>query len=221
MQNSVFVLLVSLFLCLRPMIAQEVVQYSSEAENIFLEGLQRFNSNDFGGANEDFTKVVTQYPSSQRTSAAYLMAAKSLFHLHRYDESIQVVQTFLGASSQSRYLADAHFTLGMDFYLSRRYEPAAGEFVKVLESTKEKDLLDKAAPLLEGICTDNLNAGVINRLYQVAVSPQAKFLLALKISEQYIAAGNPDQARALLAPLLKQYPAVVYAARAKELLRIY
>jgi len=221
MLNSALILLVSLFLCLQPVRAQELVRYSSEAENIFLEGLQRFKSNDFAGSNEDFTKVLTQYPSSQRTSAAYLMAAKSLFHLHRYDESIQLVQTFLGANSQSRYLADAHFTLGMDFYLSRRYESAAGEFVKVLESTKEKDLLDKAGPLLESTCTENLNADAINRLYRVAVAPQVKFLLALKLSENYIAAGNPDQARALLAPLLKQYPTLIYAARAEELLRIF
>jgi ABC-type branched-subunit amino acid transport system substrate-binding protein len=219
MLNSALVLLVSFFLCLQQINAQEAVRYSSEAESIFLEGLQRFKLNDFAGANEDFEKVVTQYPSSQRTSAAYLMAAKSLLQLRRYDESIQLVRDFLTLKSGTRYLADAHFTLGEGFYLSGRYEPAAGEFVRVLESTTEKDLVDKAEPLLQITCDEHLKAESIDRVYQAAVSPQVKFLLALPLSEKYIAAGKADQARTLLAPLIKQYPSMVYTARAIELLK--
>jgi ABC-type branched-subunit amino acid transport system substrate-binding protein len=218
MQKSVLAVLVSFFLCLQQVNAQDVVHYSTQAESIFLEGLQRFKLNDFAGANEDFQKVVTQYPSSQRTSAAYLMAAKSLLQLHRYDESVQLVRDFLSLKSGSRYLADAHFTLGVDFYLNGQYEPATGEFIKVLESTTEKDLLDKARPLLEIVCTEHLNAESINRFYQDAISPEVKFLLALELSEKYFATGKADQARALLAPLIKQYPSLVYAARARELL---
>jgi ABC-type branched-subunit amino acid transport system substrate-binding protein len=212
-------LLVSILLALQQINAQESVRYSSEAESVFLEGLQRFMVNDFVGANEYFEKVVTQYPLSQRTSAAYLMAAKSLLQLRRYDESIQLVRDFLSSKSGSRYLADAHFTLGVGFYLSGRYEPATGEFVKVLESSSEKNLLDKAEPLLESICAEHLKAETIDRFYQAAVSPQVKFLLALELSERYAAAGRAEQARALLTPLLTQYPSLVYAARARELLK--
>jgi ABC-type branched-subunit amino acid transport system substrate-binding protein len=219
MLNSALVVLVSFFLCLQQINAQESVRYSREAESVFLEGLQRFKVNDFVGADEYFEKVVTQYPLSQRTSAAYLMAAKSLLQLRRYDESIRLVRDFLSSKSGSRYLADAHFTLGVGLYLSGRYEPATGEFVKVLESSSEKNLLDKAEPLLESICAEHLKAETIDRFYQAAVSPQVKFLLALELSERYAAAGRAEQARALLTPLLKQYPSVVYAARGRELLK--
>ncbi len=219
MLNSALAVLVSIFLALQQINAQEAARYSSEAESVFLEGLQRFKVNDFVGANEDFEKVVTQYPLSQRASAAYLMAAKSLLQLHRYDESIRLVRDFLSSKSGSRYFADAHFTLGVGFYLSGRYEPATGEFVRVLESSSEKALLDKAEPLLESICAEHLKAETINRFYQGAVSPQVKFLLALELSERYAAAGKAEQARALLIPLVQQYPSGVYAARARELLK--
>ncbi|MGA9363655.1 MAG: hypothetical protein WBW16_04730, partial [Bacteroidota bacterium] len=209
MLNSALAVLVSIFLALQQINAQEAARYSSEAESVFLEGLQRFKVNDFVGANEDFEKVVTQYPLSQRASAAYLMAAKSLLQLHRYDESIRLVRDFLSSKSGSRYFADAHFTLGVGFYLSGRYEPATGEFVRVLESSSEKALLDKAEPLLESICAEHLKAETINRFYQGAVSPQVKFLLALELSERYAAAGKAEQARALLIPLVQQYPSGV------------
>jgi ABC-type branched-subunit amino acid transport system substrate-binding protein len=214
-------ILVALFVGHVSIVAQEAVRYSDEAEKIFLEGVQKFESNDFDGANADFAKIIAQYPSSQRASASYLMEAKTLFHLRRYDESVQLLTSFLEATPQSRYLADAHFTLGLDYYVARRYEPAAGEFLKVLDLTKEETLVGEARPLLEGICSDHLDVVAINRLYGFAVSPEARFLLAFKLSEKYISAGRPEQIRDLLGPLVSQYPNSVYAARAGELLRLF
>jgi ABC-type branched-subunit amino acid transport system substrate-binding protein len=219
--RSILAILVTLFIGRVFVVAQEVGRYSDEAEKIFLEGVQRFESNDFDGANEDFAKVVSQYSFSQRASAAYLMEAKSLFHLRRYDESVQLLTSFLEANPQSRYLADAHFTLGLDYYLARRYEPAAGEFLKVLDLRKEETLVNEAQPLLESVCSEHLDAVAVKRLYLTAVSPEAKFLLSFKLSEKYISAGRPEQVRDVLGPLVTEYPASVYAARARELLRLF
>jgi ABC-type branched-subunit amino acid transport system substrate-binding protein len=219
--RSFLAILVTLFLGHVFIAAQEVVRYSDEAEKIFLEGVQRFESKDFDGANEDFAKIIAQYSSSQRASAAYLMEAKSLFHLRRYDESAQLLTGFLEANPQSRYLADAHFTLGLDYYVARRYEPAAGEFLEVLDLTREQTLVSEARPLLETICSEHLDAVAINRLYGIAVSPEARFLLAFKLSDKYISAGKPEQVRDILGPLVSQYPNSVYAARARELLRLF
>jgi branched-chain amino acid transport system substrate-binding protein len=219
--RSILAIIVTLFLGHVSIVAQEAIRYDDEAEKIFLEGVQRFESNNFDGANEDFAKIIAQYPSSQRASAAYLMEAKSLFHLRRYDESVQLLTSFLEANPQSRYLADAHFTLGLDYYVARRYEPAAGEFLKVLDLTKEETLVRETRPLLETICSEHLDALAIDRLYGFAVSPEARFLLAFKLSEKYISAGRPEQIRDLLGPLVSQYPNSVYAARAGELLRLF
>jgi ABC-type branched-subunit amino acid transport system substrate-binding protein len=219
--RSILAILAALFIGRVFVAAQVAVRYSDEAEKIFLEGVQRFESNNFDGANEDFAKIVARYPSSQRASAAYLMGAKSLFHLRRYDESVQLLTSFLQANPQSRYLADAHFTLGLDYYLARRYEPAAGEFLRVLDLTKEETLVSEAQPLLESICGEHLDAVAVKRLYLTAVSPEGKFLLAFKLSEKYISGGRPEQLRDLLGPLVSQYPTSVYAARARELLRLF
>jgi ABC-type branched-subunit amino acid transport system substrate-binding protein len=219
--RSAFAILVTLFIGHVFIVAQEAVRYSDEAEKIFLEGVQRFELKDFDGANEDFARIIAQYSFSQRGSAAYLMEAKSLFHLRRYDESVQLLTSFLEANPQSRYLADAHFTLGLDYYLAHRYEPAAGEFLKVLDFTKEGTLVSEAQPLLESISSEHLDAPAINRLYGIAVSPEARFLLAFKLSEKYISAGRPEQVRDVLGPLVSQYPNSIYAARARELLRLF
>jgi ABC-type branched-subunit amino acid transport system substrate-binding protein len=219
--RSILAILVTLFIGHVFVAAQGAVRYSDEAEKIFLEGVQRFESNNFDGANEDFARIVARYPSSQRASAAYLMEAKSLFHLRRYDESVQLLTSFLQANPQSRYLADAHFTLGLDYYLARRYEPAAGEFLKVLNLTTEETLVSEAQPLLESICSEHLDAVAVKRLYLTAASQEAKFLVAFKLSEKYISAGRPEQLRDLLGQLVSEYPASVYVARATELLRLF
>ncbi len=199
--------------------AQDVVRYDDEAEKIFLDGLQRFALQDYAGAYSTFSDVLSRYPSSQRVSASYLMGAKSLFHLQRYDESIQLIRTFLKAYPQSRYLADAHFTLALNLYLDRRYEEAAGEFVKVLESSKEKILLEKAAPLLETICDENLDGVMLSRLSNGAVGAETKSLLGLKLAGKRAGAGREDEARTILAPLIQRYPNSTYAGRARDLLK--
>jgi ABC-type branched-subunit amino acid transport system substrate-binding protein len=199
--------------------SQGLVQYSGEAERIFLEGLDHFTSKDFTGAYERFVDIISRYPRSQRTSAATIMGAKSLLSLRRYDESIRLLNTFLSSTRESLYLDDAHFTLGVNYYLTRRYVLSAAELLHVLETSREKALLEKSDSLLGTLIDDHLEDGPVARLLEKASQPRMKFFIGLKLAEKYSTMGRIDQARAVIHPLLQQYPTLSYASSAREFLK--
>ncbi len=219
MSRLVFIVVLFLLIGSHPGSAQQDVRYSEDAEKIFLDGLRRFRSNDFEGAYSNFADVLTRHQTSQRVSAAYIMGAKSLLQLERYDDSIQLLGTFLKTYPASRYVPDAQFTLGVDFYITRRYEQAATGLMKVLESSKEKRLLEKAEAFLTSICNEHLDGDELKRLFNTAVSPQTKFLLGLKLAEKRAEVGKLDEGRATLTALIQQYPNSPYAGGVRELLQ--
>jgi ABC-type branched-subunit amino acid transport system substrate-binding protein len=199
--------------------AQQSSFYNDTAEQNFRRGLELFTARDYVRAYAKFADVIDQKPRNQRTTAAYIMGAKALFEMKDFNRSIQLLKTFLQSFPASKYVPDARFTLGMDFYAGRRYEDAVGEFLQVLDHPGGKSLWEKADSLIDNVSTRHLDSTELDRLLNVAATPRTKFLIALKIAEKKSADGKKEEARALLNAYLQRYPENKYASRARELLK--
>lgn len=101
------VLVLGLVLCVTPVRAQESVPVIEDAELIFDQGLEAFEARDYGMAYRRFRLVYNTFELNRKTTAALLMAAKSLYRDGRYEEAIDLSETLVDDYSSSGYVDEA------------------------------------------------------------------------------------------------------------------
>ncbi|GAB5519810.1 MAG: ABC transporter substrate-binding protein [Rhodothermales bacterium] len=83
-----------------------------EAELVFDQALEAFNGADYGMSFRRFWLVVRSYPLNRKTSAAWLMAARSLYRNGEYDRAAELLDQFEDELPTSRYLVDVRLLRG-------------------------------------------------------------------------------------------------------------
>jgi hypothetical protein len=108
--------------------AQSFSGYDEIAEREFSRALERFENSDYRGAAELFESLATRQAPHQRSTAAQVMAARSLFHLSEYQRCIALLRAFLDRYPRSTYtriayelLADAYRRTGDDYLALRAF----------------------------------------------------------------------------------------------------
>ncbi len=86
----------------------------AEAEMIFEQGVQAFESGDYGMAARRFRLVYTQYPLNQKTTAATLMGARSLMREGQTAQAQALLRDLLTSYPTSRYAGEARRMLNGD-----------------------------------------------------------------------------------------------------------
>lgn len=79
----------------------------SDAEQVFQSALDAFESGDYSDAYVQFRDVYERERVQKKTTAAYLMAGKSLHRLGEYLQAIQLMEEFQNRYPNSRYFAEA------------------------------------------------------------------------------------------------------------------
>lgn len=219
MNHIIFSSLLVVLLCqaLQVWAHQEII-YSEEAEKTFATALQHFKAKDFQTAYTLFVKVFQARPANQRTTAAYVMGAKALFNLENHRESIRLLKNFLDEYPESQYVDDAHYTLGLNYYVQKRYEDAWLEFLIVTEISQDQKLVGNARALFETISDEHLTSGTLKFLTSEATNPKSKSLLTVKLAEKYFQESNFDEARTIVLEFLQRNPNDPYIDLAKSLL---
>ncbi|MBI1807413.1 MAG: ABC transporter substrate-binding protein [Ignavibacteria bacterium] len=169
---------------------QEKFQYSVDAERQFISALQLFQSGKFGEALGTFDSLRQQQPTHQRTTAAYVMAAKALFHLTKYPESITLLVNMLKLFPETNYIDDARYTLGLDYMMLHWYEAAATQFLRCMEATDDPKVSRSAAELFESIADKHMKIESLRRLSAQLARVETKDLVMLKMAEKMSAAGD-------------------------------
>lgn len=88
------------------------VPRNAQAEAVFEEGLQAFESEDYAAAYLDFRVVYEQYAVHRKTTAALLMAGKALYRNRDYAGAVELLTAFLRDYPTSGYREAAGRTLG-------------------------------------------------------------------------------------------------------------
>ena len=101
------VVLIALAAFVLPVRGQTSELRHEEAEFVFAEALELFEQEFYGSALGRFERVYADYPLNRKTTAAWLMAGKSLFRRGEYQRAIDLLNQFVREFPESRYVADA------------------------------------------------------------------------------------------------------------------
>lgn len=102
--------------------AQPLLPFDAQVETAFKDAVRHFESYEYRQANRLFQNLVSRPHLHHRTTAAYLMAARSAFLISDPDRCIALLREFLQRFPGSTYtqvahefLADAHRRTGDDY----------------------------------------------------------------------------------------------------------
>lgn len=88
-----------------------VVDVVSDAELVFQQAIDAFEQGDYGMAYRRFRLVYSSYPLNQKTTAALLMAGKSLLRDGRQQDAIAFLEDFVSSYPTSSYVPEAERTI--------------------------------------------------------------------------------------------------------------
>ena len=200
------------------LLAQDEVVFSQSDEESFLLGTKQYGQNDFKEAYLSFQKVIEDPVRNQRTTAALIMSAKTLFQLHSFRESIRLLKDFLDTFPQSNYAEDAHYTLALNYYRLNRYPDVASELLIVLESGKERKTFLRSQRIFENVASEFLTAQEIKDLLYFSKTERSKKLLTLHLAELEFDQGLYTESMAHAREVLSGKEDPLSAQRARSLL---
>ena len=91
-----------------------------EVEQVFQDALDAFESGKYTDAYAGFKDIYLQLPLNRRTTAAYVMAAKSLYRNAEYRAAIELLDEFRAQYPKSRYVEDSeHLIAAAELGLAR------------------------------------------------------------------------------------------------------
>jgi tetratricopeptide (TPR) repeat protein len=217
-KNRIVVGVFSTLLCGALLHAQDEVIFSQTAEDQFLLGTKQYTQNELKEAYLSFQRVVEESTRNQRTTAAMIMSAKTLFQLHSFRESIRLLKDYLDTYPHSNYAEDAHYTLALNYYRLNRYSDAAAELLNVLESAKERKTFLRAQKIFENVGSEFLTSQEIKDLLYFAKTDRSKKLLTLHLAEMEFDQGLYTEAMAHAREVLAGKEEPLVAQRARSLL---
>jgi ABC-type branched-subunit amino acid transport system substrate-binding protein len=195
-------------------VKEDSVVYKPAVESSFQEAMNLFRGSRFAEARALFEQIADLPGTNHRTSAAYLMAAKSRYHQGEYAESVALLQSFLDRFERSEYLDDAQYTLALDYYQLEMYVESARSFLKVRQTSVDPPLAARAMKMLGIVAEDNLDIETLRSLLPEATQTEPKALLTVRLAQKVLQTGDARGTRLLLNTILGlpvTIPAVVEA----------
>lgn len=180
--------------------SRDSIVFRPDVERMFNEGLKRFEARDYEGAADLFGQIARQYPSSHRVTAAYIMGAKALFQFGEFRESIRYLDALRERFPESRYIDDAHYTLGLNYLRLGRFVDSASEFVEVLETSPQTELRERAESMLDFVAVSRLEVNQIRAVVNTAHRKETTTLLNVYLAEKVATTGNVHEAIQILQP---------------------
>ncbi|HEY5615628.1 MAG TPA: penicillin-binding protein activator [Bacteroidota bacterium] len=198
-------------------VQHDSLTFQQEAERLFQRGVERFSAGAYRDALADFQQVVQQ-PRNHRLTAAYLMAAKAHYFVGSHRESIRLLRAFFDLYPESSYTDDGHYTLGLNYHKLRRNEEAAAEFLIVMQTADERNLVTRSEEWLKQLAGSSLNIGHIQLLLAEATTDEAKALLSVHLAEKIFRSGDAETAEEIILPIAEMSPHIRAVGDAVQLL---
>ena len=197
---------------------QDSVVYKTAAERQFQDALKFFTDGRYREAGVGFQRIINQPEVSHRTTAAYLMAAKSLYHQSEYRSSAASLHRFLDRFHRSEYIDDAHYTLALDYYQLEQYNESAELFLRVHQTSSDTVLAARSGKMLELVVPANLEIPGLRALLPLAQSREMKAFLSLALAEKVLRTGDAPGAKEALRPVLALPPGNARRAEAQAMM---
>lgn len=203
--------MLSVGLCLSHVFAQERIEYSPLAEQVFSHGVELYKDGKFPDASTAFDQVIEMFPQNQRTTAAYVMRAKCLLLLDEPVNAGRTLRSFLSLYPSSAYVPDAQYTMALTFVKIQRYDEAAQWLVDVWRS--ESAVRRSAVEALDRLIDSHLAIPSIENLLKEAKTGEERAFFWLKIGEKEAATDHAAAAETVLDTLYRNYPGNPFSER--------
>jgi ABC-type branched-subunit amino acid transport system substrate-binding protein len=191
--------------------AQQVA-YNDEAELVFQHGVWSFDHGRYADARKAFDSVLAMEPEHQRTTAALVMKAKSLYAMNEYYDASKAARSFLTRYPSSRYAADAGLLLARIYLHIERYDEARDAALQAWHHMPENPSASLVREILAAVDTVFLNhtslEGVYNAIAWDGVATERAHLWQLAVRRE-IARGNLVAAGVAVDTLASRYSALV------------
>jgi len=191
------------------------VLFVPAVERTFEEAMKHFNEHQYRAALDGFGHVVELPRISHRTSAAYLMSAKSMYQIGEYQSSVSILRKFLSKFDKSEYIDDAEYTLGLDYYQLQQYRPSAESFLAASQSSGDSVLSSRAEKMLGIVVGGDLSIAETRALLGSARVPATKAILTIRLAEKILRTGDAVEASSLLRSVIAMPAPKSYVAEAE------
>ncbi len=196
--------------------AQEQFAYSSAAEQKFSRALQLFKSGNYSDAALIFDELVELQPVHQRTTAAFLMGARAHFQQGEYSQSVGELTGLLNGFPESGYSDEAHYTLGLSYFMMKKYRDAASELLQVIQSARTPVIVEGSFSLLDSGVTKHLSIPDLQSIIPTLRHQDARDLLSLKLAEKFFDARDFGRAQETIGGQLKLRSSGEYIFRLQQ-----
>jgi len=200
-------------------VVEDSVVYKPAVERSFQEALNLFRGTRYAEARALFEHIVDLPGTTHRTSASYLMAAKSRYHQGDYAASVLLLQSFIDRFVRSEYVDDAQYTLALDYYQLAQYHESARAFLKVRQTSPDPLLAARAVKMLGFVAEENLEKDDLRELLAEANQTETKALLTVRLAQKILLTGDARGTRELLKTILGLPNTVAAVAEAHALMK--
>ena len=214
--RRIIVFCLLLFAWLLPAVGQEQFAYSPDAEQRFARAIQLFREAEYSGAASLFDELAKQQPVHQRTTAAFLMAAKSHFQKGEYSESASMLKELLNRFPESSYSDDAAYHLGLTDLMLTRYDEAMSELLCVVDTSRDRKLVESVLSLIDSSLAKRLLPNALAALVPRIRRQDARDLITLKLAEEFFEVHDFMKALQVVDKALKQKTTGVYTGRLRQ-----
>jgi ABC-type branched-subunit amino acid transport system substrate-binding protein len=201
------------------LVVEDSVIYKPAVERNFQEAMALFRGSRFAEARALFEQIVDLPGTNHRTSAAYLMAAKSRYHQGDYAASVLLLESFLERFEHSEYVDDAQYTLALDEYQLERHLESARAFLKVRQTSPDPALAGRALKMLGLVSSENLQRDELRELLTEANQTETKALLTVRLAQKILQTGDARGTRELLNTILSLPSTIPAVAEARALMK--
>jgi branched-chain amino acid transport system substrate-binding protein len=208
------------FFCTQSLFAQTSdLVYSQEAETLFQRSLARYIQGKHADAKLGLKELLEQHPANQRSSAAWLMLAKTHYQLKEYGLAIASSVELQLNFPYSRYLSESDLLIGDCYFHQGQVYSAATQYSRVLTSRTEVRTKARAADRLGQMAgADRLSGRDLERLqgdFGRAIIDEA---VAFGKARWPVKLGQLNSGQRQLALFLERYPNSQLAPLAQQTL---
>ncbi len=193
---------------------------NQEVEARFQGALDRYTKGEFAQARVEFQALLDLSSRHQRSSAAALMLAKTLYKLQEYNLAVVAVAQLYDRFPESRYLPEGDLVAGDCRFRQGDAGAAADQYARVLRGAGDLRLRARAADRLgEMVATERLSPAQVERLRRDLTSVRFDEVVQFGQVRWAFRLGRPDLGASRATAFLKAFPDSPYAGEARALMR--
>ncbi|MEN3039376.1 MAG: ABC transporter substrate-binding protein [Candidatus Kryptonium sp.] len=189
--------------------------YNPIADSLFKTGVEFFKlglnarilSGDTSGASYfhnaylNFDSVIS-LGVNHRTTASYLMIAKSLCYLNKFDAAEKVLKGFISKFPESEYIEDAYYTLGLIYAKIGDYKQSLISLDKAVAKAKDDKL--RYLEVISAVI-DSINDAELGNLEKFDLTLDTRYLILRKMSDNLISSGKIESAKRYVSERLRYF----------------